>query len=108
MFLIIMVLLLTVAVVIQGAALIYVIVLLRRKQGVMSNLFHVLYRTSKNSALLIIRHPSAESGQITSIIRRGDSQKLKILLSISAYFRHFALHVDDVVELAVYREIDEW
>ncbi len=42
-FLIIMVLLLTVVVVILVAALIYVIVLLRRKQGKMSNLFHVLY-----------------------------------------------------------------
>ncbi len=70
--------------------------------------FIYMYRTSsKNSSLLIIRHPSAESGQITSIIRRGVPKKVQNLVSISAYFRHFALHVDDVVELAVYRERDE-
>ncbi len=50
------------------------------------NITKLKYRTSsKNSAPLIIRHPSAESGQITSIIRRGDSQKLQNLVSISAY-----------------------
>ncbi len=50
------------------------------------NITKLKYRTSsKNSAPLIIRHPSAESGQITSIIRRGDSQKLQNLVDYLYY-----------------------
>ncbi len=45
------------------------------------------YRTSKNSAPLIIRHPSAESGQITSIFGEAIPKNYKIQSLFSAYFR---------------------